>query len=82
MVSIVELTEYDKIDQISDDLLDFEYHLLNKDSNINLFEFQKVKWDLLEFKKDVNEDSSKTCYMIPNIIYKYKKKFDINDVDF
>jgi hypothetical protein len=58
---------------MGDDLLDLEYKILDQENLINLFEFQKNKWDFLEFKEILQGRDKLCCYAIPNIIYKVDK---------
>lgn len=55
---------------MADDLLDLEYKMLDQENLINLFEFQKTKWDFLELKEVVQGNEKLCCYAIPNIIFR------------
>ena len=69
MVCLIEFQKFDKILSIGDDLLDLEYKLLDEENFINMFEFQKNKWDFMEFKDLMEGNKNLCCYAIPNIIF-------------
>jgi hypothetical protein len=70
MVCLIEFVKYKNILALGDDLLDLEYKIMDQEHLTNYFEFQKNKWDFLEFKELVGEQEDQLCYAIPNIIYR------------
>ena len=78
MVCLIEFQKYDKILTIGDDLLDLEYKILDQENFINMFEFQKNKWDFLEFKDLMEGNEKLCCYAIPNIIFKASSLLNVN----
>lgn len=70
VVSLIQFSRFDKIVAMADDLLDLEYKLLDQENLVNLFEFQKSKWDFLELEEILQGNKRQCCYAIPNIIYK------------
>ena len=78
----MEFHDFEKIMKIPDDLLDFEYKFLEHENLINLFEFQKLKYDFMQIKDVLENNPNKSCYAIPNIFYNAKYFVDESKVNY
>ena len=69
VVSLIEYRSMSQILNLKEQLLHFEYQMLDFEKNITLFRFKKSEADFNGFAERLGKDESQCCYTVANIFY-------------